>query len=143
MITVVGGSLLAAPQEFYQVQKADVKDSINAMNAKNTKVSKAQGKNDAGCIKGAGRDDLPSTADVCLTADEKGKIAKAGAKTIAAQASECTDAPGFAYTAASTVNDAAEENEVEITHDVFGPNVESAIIDASADAVGANCQAAV
>jgi cysteine-rich repeat protein len=143
MITVVVASLLAAPQAFSQVQNADEQGCINAMNGNGAKVAKAQGKNNAGCIKGAGKNDLPSTADVCLTADEKGKIAKAAGKTTAAQASECTDVPGFAFTAASTVNDAAEENEVELTRDVFGATVQSAIIDGSTDAVGANCQASV
>ena len=71
---------LAVPA-FAQVQNAEEQGCINALNNNGAKVAKAQGKENAGCIKAAGRNTLNVTADTCMAIDEKGKIAKARAKT--------------------------------------------------------------
>ena len=141
-IIVVAISTLSAPVSA-QVQNADEQACINALNKSGAKVAKAQGKENAGCVKNAGRNKLNVSADACLTADLKGKIGKATANTTTAELKSCVDTPGFAYTSASTVNDGAVDNEVGLTHDVFGSFIQSAIIDASTDGVGAGCLASV
>jgi hypothetical protein len=145
---------------------ADAQDSaqqgcINAMNGNGAKVAAAQGKENSSCVKGVGSGKVLGTADACLTADSKLKVAKAKQKVSDGQIAKCTTAPDFGLTNATTVNNAATSEEVNLTKDVFSESclvpgdcnsggcsgglcsVNSAIIDADVDKDGASCQAAV
>ncbi len=124
------------------VQTKDQAKCINSLNKAGAKVAAAQGKANTSCIKNAGKG-KEANPTACLTADAKGKVAKAEAKTIAAETKACGVVPDFGYTSGAGVNLAALSNEVALVGQVFGSDLESTIIDSKTDKNGAKCQAAV
>jgi cysteine-rich repeat protein len=126
-----------------QSQTKDQQGCINQMNKSGQKVLATQGKENSSCVKNAGNNKLTGTAQDCLTADPKGKLAKAEQKTVDGEAKKCTVAPDFAKTDSATVNAAAADGEVALVEEVFANPLDSVIIDASVDKTGAGCQAAV
>jgi len=81
---------------------------VNAMNKGAAKVSSAQAKENTGCIKQASRQEPAGTgAEACLVADQRGKIARAHAKTLAGETRSCDVTPSFAYSSGQLVNEAA------------------------------------
>ena len=67
---------------------------INALNKSGAKVAKAQAKDDATCLKNAGKA-KETDAQSCLTDDDKGKVAKAMLKTASTATKKCTEDPSF------------------------------------------------
>lgn len=124
------------------VQSSDQQRCLNALNKAGSKVAATQGKDNAACIRDATRSSLINVdADQCLTADRKRKVSKATSKTVATQASRCTGTPpDFGFTSATTINQAATDEEVALVGDVFGSPVQSAILTSEP---GASCQANV
>jgi hypothetical protein len=117
---------------------------INSLNKNFGKVAKAQGKDTCGCIKdeSKGKLDLEGiTAEECTTADRKSKVDKAKQKTISAATSDCAVAPDFGATDAGTVNLAAMDKDIELIHDIFGADLDAAIVASGSD--DAKCQAEV
>jgi cysteine-rich repeat protein len=135
-------ALLVAGAAEAQVQTSAQQGCINTLNKSGQKVAQTQGKDNSACIKDAGLGKLPMgmTAEQCLTADRKGKVAKATGKTTDGQLKKCTENPDFAFTNADTVNDAGVQQEIALAHDVFNDPITSAI---STDPTTANCQSGV
>jgi len=143
--TVVAALALTAGYVTAQ-QLPSQKNCINRMNKAGSKVAKAQGKSVAACLKDAGRGNLPpgQDAQACLTADAKGRVAKAKSITDATELSYCGALPpGFGYAGAAAVNDAAIEEVLALTADVYGVDLSGSVIDASTDKAGATCQSKV
>lgn len=115
---------------------------INAMNKAGAKVAKTQGKENAGCIAGAGKGTVADAA-ACLLADAGGKLAKAMEKTVRKAGSSCETEPDFGYAGADAANAAARDEERALIEDIFGEDLNAAVIDADQDKVGAFCQASV
>ena len=65
--------LMSASAAFAQ-QSTDQQKCLNKLNKDGTLVAKEQGKQNFGCLKGAGAGTLTGTAQACLTADPKGKL---------------------------------------------------------------------
>jgi len=131
----------AATELFAQPQDRDQQNCINRVNKSGSKVAKAQGKATARCLKDASFGNLPGgqTTDQCLTADNKGSVAKAEDKTSEAVADRCGLAPDFGFAGAEAVNEAAIAEEVALASDVFGPDIDAAVIDSS-NKVSSRCQ---
>ncbi|MEE8311098.1 MAG: alpha/beta hydrolase domain-containing protein [Candidatus Binatia bacterium] len=125
------------------IQDKDRSKCITGLNKNLAKVTKAHAKLDQSCLKNGAKGKLAEASiEACIAADTKGKVAKAAAKTTAKAGTDCTLAPDFGSTDASTVNTAAAEEEVALTHDVFGPDVDLAIVDASTSPTESKCQLA-
>jgi len=133
-------ALLVAGAAEAQMQTKAQQGCINALNKSGQKVAQTQGKDNSACVKDAGLGKLPPgmDADQCLTADRKGKVAKATGKTADGETKKCTETPSFAFTGAATVNDAGVQQELGLVHDIFGATVEDAI-----DSSSAKCQSGV
>jgi hypothetical protein len=116
---------------------------VSALNKDGAAVGQQQGKENLACLKGAGKADLTGTAQACLTADAKGKVAKKAEKTTADEAKLCGDAPDFAYTSASTVNAVSRQAELDLVEDVFGPDLDAAVASCDTSAKACKCQNAV
>ncbi|NQY92512.1 MAG: hypothetical protein HRT46_12775, partial [Deltaproteobacteria bacterium] len=132
---------------------------VGALNKDLTKVDAAVTKQIAGCLKNhvggkplSKSDPTLVTLEDCVVADEKGKIDKAAQKTIADFQKACvgTDKggvsrfPPYAATDASTVNSAGAVKTVDLSHDIFGADLDSGVLlTASTDKVGAKCQQGV
>tara|TARA_B100000315_G_scaffold185691_1_gene174850 strand:- start:55 stop:963 length:909 start_codon:yes stop_codon:yes gene_type:complete len=113
---------------------------INDLNKAGSKVSKTQGKINAGCVKDTGKDKESDPAS-CVTADGKGKLAKAKAKTVKAAERSCTETPDFGFAGSTAVNDSASGQELGLLTDVFGASLNASVL-TGADRTGAYCQAA-
>ncbi len=133
--------LLASDQASAQIPQ-DEQTCIVGLNKGFAKVGKAQGRENARCVKAAGRGKVAS-AEACLTADSRGKVSKAKSRNERGQASRCTGVtPPFGATDTATGNQVAVLMELDLLHDIFGSDLDAAIIDAS-DRAGANCQVAI
>jgi hypothetical protein len=120
---------------------------ITSLNKTGAKVAAAQGKANTTCVRNFAKDKEVSVT-TCLTADPKGKVAKAEAKTLAAENKYCGDGittipPDFGYTSGDAVNIAASSNEVALITEVFGVNLDLSIVKSDDDKEGAKCQAAM
>jgi hypothetical protein len=119
---------------------------INELNKGFAKVAKAQGKDIVACVKNGSKGKLGAQSiEECLTADNKGKVAKAVQKTLAKAPPKCSQPPDFGATDASTVNQVAVEKELALIHEIFGSDLDDAILDAreESEVEAAKCQVAV
>jgi cysteine-rich repeat protein len=124
-----------------QVLSSNQQGCVNALNKAGQKVGATQGKDNTSCIKDDGNGNLIGmTADMCLTADRKTKVAGAEAKTVDAQAKKCASFPPYGTTNAATVNIAAKGEDLSLVFDVFGPTLDTVIL---TDSAGKACQATV
>src|SRR6266481_4064975 len=107
-VAVVGVPVLvSALVVFAQQQNANQQKCLNGINNDGANVAKAQGKENARCLKDAGNNKIPpATAQSCLTADANGKVQKKKDKTTALDAATCNPPPGFGYAGATSVNTA-------------------------------------
>jgi CSLREA domain-containing protein len=125
---------------FAQSQSAAQQKCVNTLNKDGAKVAATQGKDNTACIKNAtkGKEDDPQG---CITADRKGKVAAAAAKTLADETKACTETPTLAASDGEVVSRAAVDEEVGLVGDVFGADLGAAIN--STEAATGKCQATV
>src|SRR5688572_30712422 len=131
-----------APPARAQDLTKDEQTCVNALNKAGAKVASTQGKENSGCVKAGGSENLDNpTVDACIAADNKGKVAGAQSKTTDAQLSKCAGVtPDFGFTSAAVINAAAESEEVSLVQAIFGNPVHPNIL---TDNDGAKCQASV
>jgi hypothetical protein len=129
--------LVSASGAFGQ-QSADQQKCLNKLNKDGSGVAKQQGKENFACLKSAGSQ--PGSAQSCLTADVKGKVLKKKNKTVADDAAACGTSPDFGYTGAATVNASAVQGEVDLVADIFGGNLDAAVISCTSNKPGCQCQ---
>ncbi len=137
--------LTAALPVSAQIQSSSQRKCITAMNDAAAAVARAQLAVATKCLADAAKGKLPAgqTAAQCVAADAKGKVAKAAAKTAEKDGKQCAATPSFGYTGATAVNVAALTGANGVVDDLFGADLDAAIIDAGADGGGAKCQAAI
>ena len=128
-----------------QLQSPEQQKCIVLANKAGGKVAKTQSKETQVCLKLAHSNKLGALAidaQDCLTGDVRGKVAKPKAKTLATIAGKCPVTPDFAFTDATTINDAASNEFILITSSIFGFDLQAAVdnVSSSVDAV---CQRAV
>ncbi len=134
--------LLASDQASAQIPQ-DEQTCVVQLNKGFARVGKAQGRENARCVKDYGKGRVAS-AEACLKADSKVKVAKAKSRNEKGQAKRCTGVtPPFGATDAATGNQVAVLMELDLVHDIFGSDLDAEIIDASVDRAGANCQVAI
>jgi len=125
---------------------SDEQKCISGLNSKGAGVAKAQGKLNGSCIKtlASGKVDKlgADTADQCIGADPKGKVAKAQAKTDKAAGKSCDPAmpPAYGFAGAEAINQAATTETAALAGDLLGFFVDDAIVRKSDDKTGAACQ---
>ena len=111
------------------VESKDQQKCINELNKNLAKVAKAQGKDICKCLKDASKAKLGGlTIEECTTADRKGKVAKAKSKTVTQAEKKCVEPPDFGITDPTTVNSAAMNKELDLIHDLFGSDLDEAIV---------------
>ena len=119
----------------------DEQNCINELNKGLASVAKAQGKEICSCIKNGSKGKLEGqTIEACTTADSKGKVLKAKNKTRTKAASKCTSPPSFGPTDPNTVNAVAVAKELILVHQIFGSDLDTAILDQAVDPDGGKCQ---
>ncbi|MDX2169597.1 MAG: hypothetical protein SF182_21185 [Deltaproteobacteria bacterium] len=142
------GLLLVAASASAQLDAAQQK-CVNTLNQDAAKLAKAQGKDNLACLKAAGGGKLASgqTADECLLADNKGKIAAARAALSADAAALCVaNPPSFGLpggTAAAVINAVVRDQSLALLADVLGASLSTGARDCAADKPGCQCQQAI
>jgi hypothetical protein len=132
----LGLALCAAP-----ALGQDEQGCINELNKGFAKVAKTQGKDIGKCIKDGSKGKLVAQSiEQCLTADNKGKVAKAKQKTISKASPLCSVPPDFGPSDPNAVNQVAVEKELALIHQIFGSDLDAVILDAVVDQDGAKCQ---
>lgn len=124
---------------------------VNNMNSQGAALLKLQNKSNATCLKNAakGLDDrlgLPATAQACLTNDVSGKTARSETKLENTAAADCTsleDVPAFGFDSADAIGDASRAQGVGLFDDLFGGDLDAALLPYATDPVGAKCQAEI
>ena len=140
-IAVVGVPVLVSAFVVFAQQSATQQKCLNGINKDAANVAKAQGKENARCLKDAGNAKIPpATAQSCLTADANGKVQKKKDKTTALDAATCNPPPGFGYAGATSVNTADVQGEVDLAADVFGSDLGAAVIPCATNKPGCKCQ---
>ena len=146
LVSIAGAViLLGQGMAFGQAQSKNQQGCVNALNKDGAKVGATQGKENTSCIKNAGKG-KESNAQGCLTADSKGKVAKAASKISADFDKKCTaetpttGVPGVFSGTAAAVADAGQDDEIQFVADVFGSDLNLAIL---TDKAGSKCQATV
>ena len=127
---VVGGDGCSSICET-EPQSPGQQKCINELNKGFAKVAKDQGKDILSCIKDASRERLrfDPTIEDCIIADNKQRVRKAKDKTINKAAKRCRPPlPTFGLSDPNTVNSAAMSKEISLIHDVFGSDLDEAII---------------
>jgi cysteine-rich repeat protein len=125
-----------------------VQRCISKMNERGAAVAKAQHAVNAFCLASAAKAALPvgvPTAQACLSADPKTKVAKAQAKTLSVEAAKCTTPspplpPNFAYEGGAVVNAAGVAQTIGLVEDLFGADLDAAVRPKLTDKAGARCQ---
>jgi hypothetical protein len=128
-----------------QIQSSDQRKCLATMNDAAVAVARAQMAVATKCLGDAAKGKLPAgqTAEQCIAADAKGKVAKAAATTAAKNGKQCAAVPDFGYTGVIAVNAAGIAGANGLFDDLFGADLDAAIIDAGANSAGAKCQAAI
>ncbi len=119
-------------------QTKDQQKCVNALNRSLEKVSVAYAKAILKCSKGYARSG--SSAEACLLEPNR-RIERAEQRTIRDEGKRCTDPlPDFGSTDAATVNAAAEQETTEMIRDIFGADLDLALITRVDDKDAAKCQ---
>ncbi len=125
---VAAGSvlLLARGSALAQTQTKDQQLCINKMNKDGVVYASKQGKEQVQCLKDTSQQSLGMiTGEACLTADRKGRVQKREDKQNSDETKFCGMAPNFAYTSAANVVSVAQQQEVNLIHDIFGPDIDT------------------
>ena len=134
-------AVMLASSALGQVQSTEQQKCINALNKNTCKVAAKQGKENFACVRAGTKG---TASPLCLSADSKGKVGNAAAKTTADESNnDClgVNAPDFGYAPAGAGNAAAILEEQKLFEDTYGTTDPTAVI--STTKVNAQCQLAV
>lgn len=119
----------------------DERSCVTGVNSKGIGVAKTQGKLSLKCLSRGATGKEPDPEN-CQNADVDGKVLSAAQKTTAYASDKCSPAPLFGYSAAATVNAAAQGEAIGLVHDLFGASLTTATLPAS-NKDGSKCQKSV
>jgi len=116
---------------------------VTALYADGGKLGQEQGKQSLACLTSAARGERDGSAQACLGEDPKGKLALRRLATLADEAAKCAVPPAFAHAGGEAVNAAAARARLDALADLFGDDLDAAVLACAADSDGCGCQATV
>jgi hypothetical protein len=134
------------------VQSNEKQKCIKLMNRASVNVGKVQGSESSKCVRYAAKDatdklGIPpqtQTAQECLTNDVKGKVQRKFGTLAKRDASKCRaepqQLPDFGYVGALGAGAAVLSESFGLTAELFGPDLDAALVLKDQDEVGAKCQ---
>jgi hypothetical protein len=132
-----------------EVQSSKQRRCLKVQGKLARKVGAAQLKNTRQCVDNAararyaklGRDSQELTAQACLTNDMKHRVATASDKVMGKDEKLCADEPpDFGYAGATALAAAPPQALGAMVWDLFGPDLDAALVPKAADRAGAACQ---
>ncbi len=120
-------------------------ECVLRLNKAAAQLSSAASKNLQSCMKDAAAGKLPAgqTADECLIADNKGRIAKAASNVEKAQSRYCPNMPAFGYTGSAASNAEVMAQHFALTDDILGTDLAAAAAAITGNKSAAKCQSKV
>lgn len=117
-------------------QVANPRRCIDGMNKAGAKVAAAAHSDAKYCTKLAFRGSLPAgtSAQQCLTADLRGRVARASSRVETIDATRCAPPPSFGYAGAPAVIGAGSTLAAALAADLFGLDLDAAIFPAKCQA---------
>ncbi len=106
-------------------------------------VSQAQAKDNVSCVKSSTKGRLSNgmAAQECLAADMKQRVAKKQERAVSVANAKCSvEQPTYGSTDPETVSDVSSTSQIDLVMELFGADVESAMVACSEDKVGCRCQ---
>jgi len=141
LLAMTGGDAFAAPQTKGQ-QKC-----LNKVSGSARKVTSSTVRTAVDCVKRGAAGKLPMgvTAQACLDADLKGKIGKARTKVGSTATKECgaPSTPDFGFIDALTVNDSHQDEAIGLVPDLYGNDLDAALVANQPTDAGARCSSAL
>jgi cysteine-rich repeat protein len=131
---------LAVPAEA-QIQNKNQQGCLNKVIKSARKVHGAVLKDAVVCVKKGAKGNLPVTPQACLSADLKGKIAKARTKVATTITKTCGTAPDFGLTDEPTIGDAYVTDNRGLSIDAFGADLGATLLASAGDDPGGKCSA--
>jgi hypothetical protein len=128
---------------------ADEAKCVNTVNKNAAKVAKAQGKDNAKCIKDGGGGKLTGTIEACITSDAKGKVGKAADKLNDKVGKDCAGIvptiPPIDVSDPNALSQIMIDQELAVIHAIFGTDLDAAglIVKKVDDKLGWKCQSAI
>ena len=134
------------------MQSKEQQKCIKLMYLASVNVGKAQGRESLKCVKFAAKDATDKlgvppqtqTAQECLTNDVTGKVQRKFGVLAKRDASKCRaepqQLPDFGYVGALGAGSAAMAESFELTAELFGPDLDAALVLKDQDEEGARCQ---
>ena len=125
-----------------QIPKKPDQKCINNINKGAAKVAKAQAGDNNACVKDYGKEKVGSAAD-CVTSDPKGKVSKAISKI---KTGDCAGVPAALPgldTNSASIGAGMVSKDLALLTDLFGSDLDSALVLAATDKPGSKCQSAV
>jgi hypothetical protein len=145
---IATGVCLALCVLAHGVASADDAKCVNTVNKNAAKVAKAQGKDNAKCLKDAGGGKLTGTIENCITSDPKGKVKKAKDKAKAKIQADCQTPPAVPPIDTSDPDALGQimiDKELALVHAIFGTDLDAPglIVNKDLDKDGWKCQSAI
>ncbi len=144
---ILASFLLIAASAEADLQNEDQQKCANTLSKSLTNLATAQGHEIYTCLKLGAKQRLDDSIESCLTADLKGKIARARAKTDSDLHKFCaTERPDFGMSTASLsaaidiVNEGAVLKELDLVRDLFGSDLDAVIEPVAGDKDRSECQ---
>jgi alpha-tubulin suppressor-like RCC1 family protein len=138
-------AIVAAPEPISLTKPQQA--CVNAMNKSGEKVNKAQLWENERCLRDFQEEALvaPMTFGACMTADRKGRVQRVEERTVMRREMKCDSLdlpPPIAYTSSATVNAAAVDGALALTHAIFGgpPVLDTNLVTRADDRKTARCQ---
>jgi hypothetical protein len=122
---------------YTMTQTRDQQRCVNALNLSLAKVSAARAKVFSQCVKNYAKSG--ASAEACLM-EPHSSVDRAEQKTIRQEITRCADStPDFGATDAGNVNDAATQLQLDVILDLFGFDLDTALVTSTADKDAATC----
>jgi cysteine-rich repeat protein len=112
---------------------------VRTLNVGLAKVVEVQGRVNTDCVKKGRKGDTSrlgpgGTIEGCIADDPRFRVARQEQKNIEREARRCdATVPSFGATDVATVNAAAKDQEHALIHDIFGVNIDAAVVVAGAE----------
>ncbi len=130
-------AMLVTPATSYAQLDKDQSKCVQTLNKDGGKVSKSKSKLGQKCLKDGANGKLLTTADLCISDDEKGKVSKSKAKTLTDEAGKCATGTGFVSINGAQTNTSNEFQTLALLTDLLGGTLDTAV---QIDKSNAKCQ---